>query len=349
MTELDRAHGGVSADALSFIIAPPLLSEVRFLGREIWAIFTAHPTLISEALGHPLVQGLNAYITLNELKADTPERHGATRDALFRARRNQLAADADVSRRRLILFDSDSVKPTGAAATDAQRAAAHAHSATLEATLTAEGWPAPVACDSGNGAHRLYSVDLPNDRETDFLISNLLHLAARKFDTDAVKLDKSVSNAGRITRLYGSRNHKAGRDSAVLSIPDPLVCVSGEQIEALVKKWRGSLGYKKRLRSSDWTPERMEALLDFHGIGYLAPVEKPQGLLWVLSPCPFNPDHSGSSPAVMITKHGWPKFKCLHNSCHGKGWREFLAHLNITNGKVFPWKSWSCENKSVHS
>jgi hypothetical protein len=288
---------------------------------------------------------------LNELKPDTPERHGVARDTLFRAHENQLSRDTDVARRRFILFDSDSVKPAGAAATEAQRAAAHAHSAALEAALTAVGWPAPVVSDSGNGAHRLYAVDLPNDRETDFLISNLLHLAARKFDTEAVKLDKSVSNAGRITRLYGSRNHKAGRDSAVLSIPDPIIAVSAEQIKAVVAKWRSSMGYKKQLtqRAGDWTCERMEALLDFHSIGYLGPVEKTQGLLWVLSPCPFNPDHSGTSPAVMITKNGWPKFKCLHNSCQGKGWREFLAHLNITSGRVFPWKSWNCESKSVHS
>ena len=317
------------------------LTEIRFLGRERFGLFTNDPAVIAEACAELGASGLDAYQLLNPPKDDTPELRRAPRDVLFRAAHGQLTADADIARRRLILFDSDSVKPTGASATEAQRAAAHAHSATLEAALTAEGWPAPVVCDSGNGAHRLYAVDLPNDRETDFLISNLLHCAARKFDTEAVKLDKSVSNAGRITRLYGSRNHKAGRDSAVLSIPDPIIAVSAEQIKAVVEKWRGSLGYKKQLtqRAGDWTPERMEALLDFHSIGYLGPVEKAQGLLWVLSPCPFNPDHSGTSPAVMITKNGWPKFKCLHNSCQGKGWREFLAHLNITSGKVFSWKS----------
>jgi hypothetical protein len=336
---------------MSLHILNPGLTEIRFLGRERFGLFTKDPAIIAEAYAQPCVRDLDAYQLLNPPKDDTPERKQVPRDTLFRARKNQLSGDADIARRRLILFDSDSMKPTGAAATEAQRAAAHAHSATLEAALTAEVWPAPVVCDSGNGAHRLYAVDLPNDRETDFLISNLLHLAARKFDTEAVKLDKSVSNAGRITRLYGSRNHKAGRDSAVLSIPDPIIAVGAEQIKAVVAKWRGSMGYKKPLtqRAGDWTPERMEALLDFHSIGYLGPVEKAQGLLWVLSPCPFNPDHSGTSPAVMITKNGWPKFKCLHNSCQGKGWREFLAHLNITSGKVFSWKSWNCESKSVHS
>lgn len=313
------------------------LVEVRFLGRETWAIFTAESALMREALTDASVQGLSAYVTLNDLNADTPERHGVTRDVLFRARHNQLTRDEDVARRRLILFDSDSVKPTGAAATEAQRAAAHAHSATLEAALTAEGWPAPVVCDSGNGAHRLYSVDLPNDRVTDFLVSNLLHVAARKFDTAEVKLDKSVSNAGRVTRLYGSRNHKAGRDSAVLSVPDTLIPVTAEQLKTVVEKWRGSVGYKKPLdqRAGDWTPERMEAFLDFYGLDYRPAVPIPAGLLWVLTPCPLNEDHTGTSPAVLLTKNGWPKFRCLHNSCSGLRWAAFCKRLYNLTGKWF--------------
>lgn len=303
---------------MSLHILNPGLTEIRFMGkRERFGLFTADPELIAEAYAQPCVRDLDGYQLLNPPKDDTPERKRVPRDTLFRARKNQLAGDADVARRRLILFDSDSVKPTGAAATEAQRAAALAHSAALEAALTAEGWPAPVVCDSGNGAHRLYAVDLPNDRETDFLIANLLHLAARKFDTEAVKIDKSVGNPSRITRLYGARNHKAGRDSAVISLGDARV-VTAEQIRELVTKWRGSLGYKRTLqqRPGGWTPERVESFLDFYSIDYRPPVAAVgEGLLWVLAPCPLNSAHTGSSPAVYLSKNGWPKFRCQHDSC----------------------------------
>ena len=313
------------------------LVEARFLGRETWAIYTANAALVHEAAASAAVKGLNLYVTLNELKHDTPERHRVGRDVLFRARKNQLAADADVDHRRFILFDSDSVKPTGAPATAVQREAAHDHSARLEAALSAEGWPAPIVCDSGNGCHRLYPVNLPNDRETDFLVANLLHVAARKFDTNEVNLDKSVSNAGRITRLYGSRNHKAGRDSAVLCIPNPIVPVFPEQIKAVIEKWRGALGFKKALthRAGDWTVERMEAFLNFYCIDYRAPVEIPAGLLWVVSPCPFNQDHTGTSPAVILTAAGWPKFRCMHHSCTGVRWADFCKYLHRITGKWF--------------
>jgi hypothetical protein len=332
--------GSTSFAQTFFLFQPGHLTEVRFFsgrGGPILSLFTDDPTEIDEAVRHPAVAGLNAYMLLNELKADTPERHGVARHTLFSATQGQTTSDNDIERRRWLLLDSDSVKPAGAAATEAQRAATHAHSEALELALTAEGWPLPVVCDSGNGFHRLYSLDLPNTPEVTFLLSNFLHLAARKFDTAEVKLDKGVGNAARVTRLYGTRNQKAGRDSAVLRVPDPIVPVTPEQIQALVTKWRGALGYKKPLarRTGDWTPERMEKFMDFHHIDYRPPVQKAHGLLWVLTPCPFNVDHTGSSPALFLTKEGWPKFCCLHNSCAGMSWREFRRRIHLLTGKWF--------------
>jgi hypothetical protein len=320
-----------------FLLNPGCLTEIRFLGPRKWSLFSANSELIAATLQRAEVAGFNAYQTLNPLADGTPERRGAVRDVLFCAQKGQLTANTDVARRKFLLLDSDSVKPTGAAATEAQRSAAHAHSATLEEAFSAEGWPRPIVSDSGNGAHRLYKLDLPNDREADFLISNLLHVTARKFDTDAVKLDKTVSNAGRVTRLYGSRNHKAQRDSAVLYVPNPIITVSAEQIKVVIEKWRGGLGFTKPLaeRAGDWTPERMEAFLNAYSIDYRPAVPIPAGLLWVLSPCPFNADHVGSSPAVILTKRGWPKFRCLHNSCSGLRWADFCKRLHRLTGKWF--------------
>lgn len=320
-----------------FLLNPGNLIEVRFLGPHKWALFSADAELITAALERPEVAGYNVYQTLNPLTPDTPERHGAVRDVLFCAHKGQLTANTDAARRKFVLLDSDSVKPTAAAATEAQRTAAYAQSASLEEALTAEGWPRPLVFDSGNGTHRLYAVDLPNDRETDFLISNLLHVAARKFDTEAVKLDKTVSNAGRVTRLYGTRNHKAGRDSAVLCVPEPIITVRAEQIKAVIEKWRGGLGFTRPLvqRAGDWTAEKVEAFLNDYSIDYRPAVRIPAGLLWVLTPCPLNPEHVGSSPAVILTKQGWPKFRCLHNSCSGIRWVDFCKRLHRLTGKWF--------------
>jgi hypothetical protein len=320
-----------------FILNRGELVEVRFLGPHRWALYTSDPTLIEASLVQSQVTGLDAYQTLNPVAPGTPEKHGVHADVLFQASRGQLSSDADIQRRAWLLLDSDVVKATGTAATEAQRKAAQDHSAELEGALTFEGWPRPLVFDSGNGTHRAYRIDLANACASDFLLSNLLYLAARRFDRVDVTLDKSVSNAARITRLYGCRNHKAGRDSAVLSVPDVVTPVSLEQIATLVEKWRGSLGYKKPLvtRAGSWTPERIEELLAFYSIDYRPPAEIPAGLLWVLTPCPLNADHAGTSPAVILTRTGWPKFRCLHHSCSGVRWAEFCKRLYRMTGKWF--------------
>src|SRR5271165_370452 len=158
------------------------LTEIRFLGRERFGLFTNDPAIIAEACSHPSVCGLAAYQLLNPLKGDTPERKQVPRDTLFRAAKGQLTGDDDIAHLDRLLLDSDAVRPTGTAATEGQRGAARAHSDKLAAVLTAEGWPEPFAADSGNGHHRIYQIHLPNNPESHFLLSNLLHLAARKFD-----------------------------------------------------------------------------------------------------------------------------------------------------------------------
>jgi hypothetical protein len=320
-----------------YLLNPGHLVEIRFLGPRTWALFTSDAEVIASALERPEVAGLNAYQTLNPLSPRTPEKHGVQRDILFLASRGQLSSDEDVERRRGLLLDSDVVKPTGTAATDAQRKAAHQHSRELQEHLTAEGWPLPLAFDSGNGGHGVYRTDLPNDRETSFLLSNFLQVAARKFNTATVKLDKGMFNASRITRLYGCRNFKAGRDSAVLSIPPEIIPVTLEQIKSVLGKWRGTLGFKKPLiaREGGWTPERIESFLNFYSIDYRPPTEIAAGLLWVLSPCPLNADHVGTSPGVILTRSGWPKFKCLHDGCGQMRWGEFCKRLYRLTGKWF--------------
>jgi hypothetical protein len=51
--------------------------------------------------------------------------------------------------------------------------------------LRARGWPEPILCDSGNGYHLIYAVDLPNDAEIRGLIKAFLVALAGMFDTPA--------------------------------------------------------------------------------------------------------------------------------------------------------------------
>lgn len=168
------------------------------------------------------------------------------------------ATDADVVRRALLLVDCDPERKGTVSATDAEKKAARSTLIKAVAYLAAQGWPAPVEADSGNGYHAVYGVDLPADDETGpdpkdpsrtvklkdgpstLLIKAVLESLAARFNTSACKIDTKVYNASRITKLYGTEAKKGvatderpHRFSRVLSVPEEFVVVTREQLQAV--------------------------------------------------------------------------------------------------------------------
>jgi hypothetical protein len=107
--------------------------------------------------------------------------------------------------------------------------------------LTSRGWPEAVGGDSGNGAHLIYAIDLPNDDESRDLIRDFLHAVGDRFDTDRAKIDRGVFNAGRITKLFGTwarkgphtaeRPHRLAR---LTHVPEVIGVVTPEQIADVI-------------------------------------------------------------------------------------------------------------------
>ena len=60
--------------------------------------------------------------------------------------------------------------PSEISSTDAEHAAALELATDIRMVLGEEGWPPPLLADSGNGAHLLYAVDLPNDAAATALV-----------------------------------------------------------------------------------------------------------------------------------------------------------------------------------
>ena len=63
--------------------------------------------------------------------------------------------------RRWLLVDADPVRDPHVSATETEKRTAHEIAQQIRADLAAQGWPAPILADSGNGYHLLYRVDLP--------------------------------------------------------------------------------------------------------------------------------------------------------------------------------------------
>src|SRR5262249_48770697 len=113
-------------------------------------------------------------------------------------------SDNDIVQRCWFPLDFDPVRPADISSTEAEHAAALERAADCTTWLTARGWPQPVAADSGNGGHRLYRIDLPNDADSRILLQRCLEALALYFSDSMVELDVKVFNAARIWKVYGT-------------------------------------------------------------------------------------------------------------------------------------------------
>ncbi len=135
------------------------------------------------------------------------------------------------------------MRPAGISSIDAEHQAALVRAWACRLWLTAQGWPEPIFASSGNGAHLIYPIDLPNDADSADLVKRCLTALSALFSDDEVKLDISTSNASRIFKLYGtlackgdSTRERPHRRAAILAVPGNCQIVSPELLAALAAK-----------------------------------------------------------------------------------------------------------------
>ncbi|WP_245249659.1 hypothetical protein [Methanolinea mesophila] len=202
--------------------------------------YFSDPALIasaSELLDLATVHGV--YVTLNEVAPALLARR-ANRVKMRLGAKDATTSDSDILRRRWFPIDIDPVRPSGVSSTDEERECAFRKAEELAAWLTGHGFPEPLRGDSGNGAHLLYRIDLPNDEESKNLVQQCLSVLAFFFSDERCTVDTAVFNAGRIWKLYGTVSRKGDhtvdrphRRSHILSVPDPIEIVSKGRLEDL--------------------------------------------------------------------------------------------------------------------
>lgn len=235
------------------------------------------------------------------------------------------ATDANVIRRRWLLIDLDPVRPKNTAATGPQVEAARDAAEKCYRLLKAEGWPEPLAGESGNGWHLLYPLDLPNDAESAALVKGALAGLAARLDDAAVKVDQSVFNAARITKLYGTvatkgdhTAHAPWRLSALVSTPARGEPVTPDQLRALLP---APVAVPKPTVPAAQAAFDLADHLARLGIDYEQ--DRHEGReRYRLAHCPFNEAHGKGEAAIFRDAAGKLGFKCQHDSCSGKHWQD---------------------------
>jgi hypothetical protein len=218
---------------LELFIPASAVCEVRVLGAPRTSVVSGYftdPLIAAQAASEWDGRAEAIYITLNPVLPTVMSRAANH----LKPYAKHTTTDAEIARRRWLLLDADPQRPAGVSATDDEHAAALAWCQRVRAALAEEGWPAPIEADSGNGAHLLYPLDLPNDDASRTLIQRLLVALAARFDdppgaTPRIRLDTTVHNAARITKLYGTLVRKGDhtperphRRSALLAVPEGL-------------------------------------------------------------------------------------------------------------------------------
>ncbi len=329
-------------EALELLLAPGSVAELRALGRDgrIASGYFDSWEKLADAV-EPMdaaneYRGI--YVTLNPVAPALLARR-ANRVENRLGRGEATTADADIVRRRWLPIDVDPVRPSGVSATDEERAAAIATTGAIREALAANGWPAPIVADSGNGGHLLYRVDLPNDGESTDLVKGVLAELDRRFSTDRAKVDTANCNTARIWKLYGTVGRKGDsttdrphRRSAIVSTPESPETVSSDLLRALIAESpieAGRQSVDPAIASVRDPSFDLRRWLDDHGIAIAS--EKPwQGCtLYALAQCPFSDAHADGAYAIQFPNSA-VHAGCKHDSCGGgtQRWPELRARYD---------------------
>jgi len=242
----------------------------------------------------------------------------------------ETTSDPDILFRNWFLIDFDPVRPSGISSTESEHGKAINRAEQTVAWLKQCGWPDPILADSGNGAHLLYRIDLPNDTDAANLLMICLKALSFHFDDDAVKVDTGNFNAARIWKVYGtlvakgdSIHDRPHRFSCILDTPELLDIAPPPLLHTLaaeapqqppVAAYRHYRGKGDPFDLENWI---VEHAIPIHHQGTWNGGDK-----WVLSQCLWNPDHTDNSAFIVRFPNGAIAAGCHHNGCQGRGWAE---------------------------
>lgn len=252
-------------------------------------------------------------------------------------------ADKDIERITRLPFDFDPHRPAGTPSTQAEMLQARDASRRLVGFLQSMGWPEPLSALSGNGNHRQYRVNLPNNDETKQYLRIIYQGLRERFETDNVGFDVTVRSPAQIFRLYGTRNRKGAASPdrphrlTYCHVPVNWGCVSQRQIVQLAERMRPAVEEKRKkviresrpLGSGDYSTLDAVSWFSAHGL-YKRHIGSGKHAVT----CPWvgehsTKDHANGSDTVIWERgnSGWPSFNCSHAHCEGRTLRDVLEVL----------------------
>lgn len=299
--------------------------------------------LINAALRYDANQATGIYVTLNEIHPGCLARSNNR----IKERTRTTTSDRDVIARHWLPIDIDPVRPSGVSSTQEEFEKARTVAKTIKDWLESEmGFSPGVRAASGNGIHLLYRIQTGNDDTAKQLITDCLTVLSKKFDSDDVHVDTTMHNAARIGRLYGttarkgtSTSERPHRQSTIWKTGGATPIFTGLGICPLpLVETLATFGRRRPARRRDTPPKLkasstepihyfdLNAFIDRHKIRVqrVEPFDTT-GVRYVLEHCLFDSGHTGTSAAIGRTPNGAIFYKCQHDTCTKRSWKQVRA------------------------
>lgn len=310
-------------EAINVLKEDGQLFEIRILKDKttISGYFKDVDTLAAE-LQKVDLRGANVFYTLNVVDDGCYSREQGDRFVQCKV----TTSDADIVAYQWLLIDLDPRRKTGISSTRDELIAAWNKGQQIAKYMTELGFPDPVMACSGNGIHLLYGIYLKNNEDNKQLVERCLKALAFMFNDDQVEVDTSVFNPARISKLYGTLAQKGRntqerphRMSRIISTPNTIDYAKPELLEQLAAELPETINKRP---VHDERGFDVETWLEQNGIRVDSVKEWKDATKYVLAECPFDSNHKAPDSAVIKMQNGALAFKCLHNSCRGRDWRE---------------------------
>lgn len=244
----------------------------------------------------------------------------------------QTTSDNDISVREWVLLDLDPKRSSGVSSSDEEKAKARDVANRIYSFLRDCGFCEPICCDSGNGFHLLYKINLKNDDNSKNTIKSFLEAISTLFSNEFVDIDTAVFNASRITKMYGTYARKGvntperpHRLSRIIKIPDE---IKTNSIDLLLKVCKmipqpEKSTYRDVKYSGNGEDFDLDKFISDNNIRVQKVIETGGTKKYILEECPFDSNHKAPDACLFKLSNGAMQFKCFHSSCSQYTWKDF--------------------------
>lgn len=268
------------------------------------------------------------YLVLNKIN---PALYARSPDQLSQPRQSiATTSDADIQARRWLPVDFDAIRPAEISSSEEEHQAALQRAREVREALRVMGWPEPIYADSGNGAHLVYPIELPNNEKATETVELVLKALDSLFSDNNVKIDSKNYNASRIWKAYGTMARKGAnvpdrpwRRSQILEVPGELRPVPEELLASMAWEFIQKEEAERQQAPIQGAAIDLEQWLSAHGIDVVKRKgAHGGGTMFILEKCPWDSSHVDRSAWAVQFPSGAIAAGCHHNSCSGKGWRD---------------------------